>query len=87
MRATTIRALDYWLGVPACALLTLVRRLSRLLHLPVRSFDCAGGCHGTLTDWHNRHLPGRAVTIELGPRVSTTEVARDARGLLQVATP
>jgi succinylglutamate desuccinylase len=67
--------------------LTLVRRLSRLLHLPVRSFDCAGGCHGTLTDWHNRHLPGRAVTIELGPRVSTTEVARYARGLLQVATP
>ena len=67
--------------------LTLVRRLSRLLHLPVRSFDCAGGCHGTLTDWHNRHLPGRAVTIELGARASTTEVARDARGLLQVATP
>lgn len=27
MRATTIRALDYWLGVPGCALLTLVRRL------------------------------------------------------------
>ena len=27
MRPTTIRALDYWLGVPACALLTLVRRL------------------------------------------------------------
>ena len=55
--------------------------------LPVRSFDCTGGCHGTLTDWHNRHLPGRAVTIELGPRVSTTAVARYARGLLRVATP
>jgi ADP-heptose:LPS heptosyltransferase len=27
VRATTIRFLDYWLGVPACALLTLVRRL------------------------------------------------------------
>jgi hypothetical protein len=25
MRATTIRFLDYWLGVPACALLTAVR--------------------------------------------------------------
>jgi ADP-heptose:LPS heptosyltransferase len=27
MRATTIRALDYWLGVPACALLSAVRRV------------------------------------------------------------
>lgn len=27
MRTTTIRFLDYWLGVPACALLTLLRRL------------------------------------------------------------
>jgi len=27
MRTTTIRALDYWLGVPACAFLTLLRRL------------------------------------------------------------
>lgn len=30
MRTTTIRALDYWLGVPACALLTLLRRLQNL---------------------------------------------------------
>ena len=28
MRATTIRALDYWLGIPACALLTFLRRLT-----------------------------------------------------------
>ena len=27
MRAETIRALDYWLGVPSCLLLTAVRRL------------------------------------------------------------
>lgn len=27
MRATTIRALDYWLGIPGCALLTGLRRL------------------------------------------------------------
>lgn len=67
--------------------LTLVRRLSRLLDLPVRSFDCAGGCHGTLTDWQNRHLPGRAVTIELGPRVSSAAVTHYAAGLLRVATP
>jgi protein MpaA len=67
--------------------MTLVRRLSRLLDLPVRSFDCTGGCHGTLTDWHNRHLSGRAVTIELAPRVSTAAVTRYARALLKVATP
>ncbi len=30
MKTTTIRALDYWLGVPACAALTLVRRLTGL---------------------------------------------------------
>jgi murein peptide amidase A len=67
--------------------MTLVRRLSRELDLPVRSFDCRGGCHGTLTDWHNTHLAGRAVTVELGPRVSSADVARLARGLLRVATP
>jgi ADP-heptose:LPS heptosyltransferase len=27
VRTTTIRFLDYWLGIPACAILTLVRRL------------------------------------------------------------
>ena len=67
--------------------ITLVRRLSRLLDLPVRSFDCSGGCHGTLTDWHNRHLPGRAVTIELTSRVSTAAVTRYASAILEVATP
>jgi ADP-heptose:LPS heptosyltransferase len=30
VRATTIRFLDYWLGVPACALLTRLRRLTEL---------------------------------------------------------
>ena len=28
MRTTTIRALDYWLGIPACALLSGIRRLT-----------------------------------------------------------
>jgi protein MpaA len=67
--------------------MTLVRRLSRLLDLPVRSFDCAGGCHGTLTDWHNRHLPGRAVTIELAPHVPAAAVTRYADALLRLVTP
>lgn len=65
----------------------LVRRLGRETGLPVRPFDCGGVCHGTLTDWHNARLPGRAVTVELGPSASDTEVARLARGLLRVASP
>ncbi len=67
--------------------MTLVRRLSRETGLPVRSFDCGGGCHGTLTDWHNARLPGRAVTVELGRTSSDAEVARVARGLLRIAAP
>jgi protein MpaA len=67
--------------------MTLVRRLARLLGLPVRSFDCGGGCHGTLTDWHNDRLPGRAVTVELPRTVTDWRVRHTARGLLQVATP
>ncbi len=30
MRATTIRFLDYWLGIPACAFLTRLRRLANI---------------------------------------------------------
>lgn len=65
--------------------MTLVRRLSRELDLPVRSFDCHGGCHGTLTDWHNAQLPGRAVTVELGRAASEWRVRHTAHGLLRVA--
>ena len=67
--------------------MTLVRRLARALDLPVRSFDCGGGCHGTLTDWHNARLPGRAVTVELARTATDWRVRHTARGLLQVATP
>jgi predicted deacylase len=65
----------------------LVRRLGRELDLPVRSFDCSGGCHGTLTDWSNGRLHGRAVTVELGATVPARQVRRVARGVLRVATP
>ena len=64
--------------------MTLVRRLARELDLPVRSFDCGGGCHGTLTDWHNARLPGRAVTVELARTASDWRVRHTARGLLRV---
>ena len=67
--------------------MALVRRLARVLDLPVRSFGCGGVCHGTLTDWHNARLPGRAVTVELARTASDWRVRHTARGLLQVATP
>jgi protein MpaA len=67
--------------------MTLVHRLARALDLPVRSFDCGGGCHGTLTDWHNARLPGRAVTVELARTASDWRVRHTARGLLQLTTP
>ena len=64
--------------------MTLVRRLSTATGLPVRSFGCSGGCHGTLTDWHNARLPGRAVTVEFGETASADRIARVARGITRV---
>ena len=51
--------------------MTLVRRLGRALDLPVRSFDCSGDCHGTLTDWANQRL------IELVTMYASVPVARE----------
>jgi hypothetical protein len=65
--------------------MALVHRLARELDLPVKSFDCRGGCHGTLTDWQNARLPGRAVTVELGRVASDWRVRHTARGVLHVA--
>lgn len=64
--------------------MTLVRRLARGTGLPVRRFDCRGGCHGTLTDWHNAWLDGRAVTVELGRAASDWRVGRVARAVLSL---
>jgi protein MpaA len=60
------------------------RRLSRQLHLPLRSFDCDGGCHGTLTQWFNARHRGACVTVELGrhPRPRYLHV-KAPRGLLR----
>jgi protein MpaA len=65
----------------------LVRRLARVLDLPVQSFDCSGGCHGTLTDWANHRLQGRAVTVELSRLLTDARIDALARGVLRVATP
>lgn len=67
--------------------LRLVRRLARNTGLPVRRFDCFGGCHGTLTDWANGRLEGRAVTLELGPTASAAEVNRVASGVAATVRP
>jgi protein MpaA len=66
--------------------MTLVRRLSRETGLPVRSFDCHGGCHGTLTDWYNDRLDGRAVTVELGRSAAAGQISQVTRGLLRAVS-
>lgn len=59
-------------------------RLARGLLLPLKSFDCSGGCHGTLTQWFNTRHQGACVTVELGaePRGHYLNV-RAPRGLLR----
>jgi protein MpaA len=59
------------------------RRLSRQLGLPLTSFDCDGGCHGTLTQWFNARHRGACVTVELGPNPSARYLrVRAPQGLL-----
>jgi murein peptide amidase A len=67
--------------------MTLVRRLARASGLPVKTFDCHGGCHGTFTDWLNTRTPGRAVTVEFGAHARSAQVARMRRAVLTVAVP
>jgi protein MpaA len=64
----------------------LVRALSRETGLPIRSFDCGGVCRGTLTGWHNKRTPGRAVTVEFGRSVPAKQVRRVARAVLRVGS-
>jgi hypothetical protein len=64
--------------------ISVVRSIARTSGLPVRSFTCGGGCHGTLTQWHNRRLPGMAVTVEFGRRTTATQLSRTARAVLEV---
>jgi protein MpaA len=47
-----------------------VTRLRRGLQLPVKSFNCSGVCHGTMTDWFNAQFRGVAVTVEYGRGLS-----------------
>ena len=54
----------------------LVKRLHRGLKLPVKSFNCSGACHGTMTEWFNATFPGVAVTVEYGRGVSRKQATR-----------
>ncbi len=61
-----------------------VQRLHRGLRLPVRSFNCSGRCHGTLTEWFNASFPGVAVTVEYGRGLSRHQATRTGpTGLLR----
>ncbi|MCX6397877.1 MAG: DUF2817 domain-containing protein [Propionibacteriales bacterium] len=49
----------------------LALRLAQGLRLPRKVFNCTSGCHGTMTQWFNRHHAGAALTVEYGARVTT----------------
>jgi predicted deacylase len=48
----------------------LGQRLSEDLGLPQKRFTCNHGCHGTMTQWFNKRLPGAAITVEYGHRMT-----------------
>ncbi|MEJ7707825.1 MAG: M14 family zinc carboxypeptidase [Nocardioidaceae bacterium] len=60
------------------------RRLSKELALPIKEFDCAGVCHGTLTQWFNKRHAGACVTVELASDPADRYLkVRAPRGLLR----
>ncbi len=60
------------------------RRLSKDLHLPNKSFNCDGTCHGTLSQWFDAHHDGACVTVEFGATPSQRYLhVRAPRGLLR----
>lgn len=60
------------------------RRLAKQLALPVKSFNCAGVCHGTLTQWFNANHSGACVTVEFSSSPSRRYLHVQApRGLLR----
>ncbi len=54
------------------------RRVARTLHLPTRTLDCGGVCHGTMTGWFNHTFPGVALTVEYGARPGRRRMTRVA---------
>jgi predicted deacylase len=63
----------------------LMRRLSSGLDIPLRSLDCHGACHGTMTGWFNDNHAGAAITIEYSDtaRSMARMKGRDANAVLK----
>jgi murein peptide amidase A len=63
----------------------LMRRLSTGLDIPLRSLDCHGSCHGTMTGWFNARHAGAAITIEYSDtaRSMARMKGRDANAVLK----
>ena len=63
----------------------LMNRLSSGLKIPVKSLDCHGSCHGTMTGWFNAHHAGAAITVEYSSsaRSLKTMKVRDANAVLK----
>jgi murein peptide amidase A len=49
---------------------TFAGLLSQNLGLPLKVFQCNHRCHGTMTQWFNKRLPGVALTVEYGHRMT-----------------
>lgn len=59
-------------------------RLAHEMALPIKEFDCAGVCHGTLTQWFNARHDGACVTVELAADPGDRYLhRRGPRGLLR----
>jgi protein MpaA len=57
--------------------------LSINLGLPLKVFNCNHGCHGTMTQWFNKGLPGAALTVEYDrPMTVAQKYSAGPRGLL-----
>ena len=54
------------------------RKVARHLHLPTKTLDCGGVCHGTMTGWYNHNFKGAALTVEYGARPSKRLMRRIA---------
>lgn len=60
------------------------RRLAKELRLPIKEFDCAGVCHGTLTQWFNKNHAGACVTVEFSSSPTSRYLhVRAPRGLVR----
>jgi protein MpaA len=62
----------------------LMKRLSSGLKLPVKSLNCHGSCHGTMTGWYNANHAGAAITVEYGSKARSVKrmKGRDADAVL-----